>query len=262
MADRINILIWNEYYHETHNDYVRKIYPEGIHGQLKKKLEGEKDFNISTATLDEEPDHGLTQEVLDGTDVLIWWGHVKHEDVKDEVVERVHRRILSGMGFIGLHSTHLSKVFRRLMGTRCTLRWREDSNHERVWVVEPYHPIARGLGQYFEIPSTEMYGEHFDVPKPDDVVFISWFAGGEVFRSGITYTRGRGKIFYFRPGHEANPVYYNDDCVTVIKNAIRWVRFDGSTSVLDGTLEVEPLEDIEIKTPEEAAMDHPDWSDY
>jgi trehalose utilization protein len=172
-------------------------------------------------TLD-DPEQGLSEETLAQTDVLVWWGHVAHDQVRDELVDRVQRRVLEGMGLVVLHSGHHAKIFRRLMGTTCSLRWREDGLHERLWVVDPGHPIADGLPPYFEIPQDEMYGEHFDIPAPDAVVLISWFAGGEVFRSGCCFHRGRGKIFYFRPGHETFPVYYQKEVQQVIANGVRW----------------------------------------
>jgi trehalose utilization protein len=217
----IRITIWNEYRHEQHNPRVAAIYPEGIHTTLAAALHGLGGRNIRTATLD-EPEHGLTPDVLNTTDVLIWWGHTAHQEVSDEVVARVHSRVLDGMGLIVLHSGHFSKIFRKLMGTSCNLKWRESNDHERLWVVAPGHPIAEGLGEYIEIEREEMYGEYFDVPPPETLVFISWFSGGEVFRSGCCYTRGRGKIFYFRPGHETLPTYHHPEVQRVIANAAQW----------------------------------------
>ncbi|MDX6152305.1 ThuA domain-containing protein [Marinococcus sp. PL1-022] len=216
----MNITIWNENRHENKNPEVAKVYPKGIHGALADFLKDEADV-IRTATLD-EPEHGLTEDVLNDTDVLLWWGHIAHDEVEDAIVRRIQNRVLDGMGLIVLHSGHLSKIFRTLMGTGCDLKWREADERERLWVVEPGHPITEDIGEYIEMPKEEMYGEHFDIPAPDELVFISWFEGGEVFRSGATFTRGRGKIFYFRPGHETYPTYYNKDIQTVIKNAVRW----------------------------------------
>ncbi|MDN5277884.1 MAG: hypothetical protein PWR01_1849 [Clostridiales bacterium] len=221
MSKTIRVTVWNENRHEKTDKKVAEIYPKGIHGAIADFLSQESDFEVRTATLD-EPEHGLTKEVLDSTDVLIWWGHIAHNEVRDDVVDRVYDRVLNGMGLIVLHSGHFSKIFKKLMGTSCDLKWREIGEKERIWVVEPGHPIAEGLGEYFEIPQTEMYGERFDVPAPDTLVFISWFAGGEVFRSGCCYNRGRGKVFYFRPGHETFPIYYQPEVQRVIKNAVRW----------------------------------------
>jgi trehalose utilization protein len=127
------------------------------------------------------------------------------------------------MGLIVLHSGHHSKIFRTLMGTTCNLKWREADEHERLWVIETGHPIADGLPEHWEIEREEMYGEQFDIPAPDTLVFISWFPGGEVFRSGCCFYRGRGKIFYFRPGHETYPTYFDANVRRVIANAARWV---------------------------------------
>ena len=218
----IRLTIWSEYRHERHNPAIAKVYPDGMHNALAEGL-APYGFDIKTATLD-EPEHGLTGDVLDNTDVLTWWGHVAHEEVSDAIVDRVQERVLNGMGLIVLHSGHLSKIFRRLMGTGCMLLWREADEKERIWVVDPSHPICEGLPPYLEIPEAEMYGEHFDIPAPDNLVFISWFEGGEVFRSGCCYQRGQGKIFYFRPGHESYPMYYRDDIRKVIANAVNWAK--------------------------------------
>jgi trehalose utilization protein len=221
MVRRIMVTVWNENYHEKVNEKVSSIYPEGIHGTIAKFLSSQADMEVRTATLD-EPEHGLTDEVLNSTDVLTWWGHKKHKDVNDEVVEKIYKRVLDGMGLIVLHSGHFSKIFKKLMGTSCDLKWREVGERERLWVVNPGHPIVEGIGEYIEIPHTEMYGERFDIPQPDELVFISWFEGGEVFRSGCCYNRGRGKVFYFRPGHETFPIYHQIEVQKVITNAVRW----------------------------------------
>ncbi|MCY3915720.1 MAG: ThuA domain-containing protein [Chloroflexi bacterium] len=218
----LRVTVWHEYRHEKLDKQVADVYPEGIHGALAKGL-APYGFDIHTATLD-EPEHGLTQEALDNTDVLTWWGHMAHEEVSDEIVDRVQERVLNGMGLIVLHSGHLSKIFRRLMGTGCMLRWREADEKERIWTVDPSHPICDGLPEYIEIDEAEMYGEHFDIPPPDTLVFISWFEGGEVFRSGCCYQRGQGKIFYFRPGHETYPIFHLPIVHKVIANAINWAK--------------------------------------
>jgi trehalose utilization protein len=214
------VTVWNEYRQERSDPTVGAIYPDGIHGAIGAGLR-EAGFDFGTATLD-EPEHGLTDDVLAATDVLTWWGHTAHGEVADAVVERVHRRVLDGMGLIILHSGHHSKIFRRLMGTTCDLAWREAGERERLWVVDLSHPIAEGLGQSFVIDHEEMYGEPFDVPAPDRLVLVSWFQGGEIFRSGCCYRRGRGRIFYFRPGHETHPTYFHPDVRQVIANAVRW----------------------------------------
>ena len=218
----IRVTIYNEYRHEKESEVVHAVYPEGMHMAIKAFLEETGECVCRTATLD-EPEHGLTQEVLDNTDVLIWWGHCAHHLVSDEVVERVYQRVLHGMGFIALHSGHFSKIFKKLNGTGCDLKWRESGDKERIWITAPSHPIAAGLPEYFELPHEETYGEHFDIAKPDEVVFTSWFSGGEVFRSGVTFTRGNGRIFYFRPGHESFPTYYDKNVQRVIINGVKWV---------------------------------------
>jgi len=205
-------------------------------------LRGLPEIEVRTATLD-EPEHGLRDDVLNNTDVLIWWGHMAHKEVSDEVVEKVHRRIvLDGMGLIVLHSGHFSKIFKLLMGTTCNLKWREAGEKERIWVINPGHPIAEGLGEYFELEHTEMYGEPFDIPQPDELVFVSWFKGGEVFRSGCCFIRGRGRVFYFRPGHETLPIYHDSNVLKVIGNAVRWAAPSKGPKPTFGN--VRPLENL------------------
>lgn len=216
----IRVTVWNEFVHEREYEGIKEIYPNGIHGCIEEFLKIQKDIVAKCATLD-MPEHGLTDEILNNTDVLIWWGHAKHEAVSDEVTERVKNHVLGGMGLIALHSAHFSKIIKSLLGTSMTLKWR-DNDRERLWVTAPYHPIAAGIPEMIEIPREEMYGEFFDIPKPDDVVFTGWFSGGEVFRSGCTFTRGYGKIFYFQPGHEEYPIYHMENIQKIIVNAVRW----------------------------------------
>lgn len=226
----LNVTIFNENIHEQRNEQVRQVYPDGIHGAIAAHLRKQSDMTVRTATL-EQPEHGLTEAVLAETDVLLWWGHLAHDQVQDEIVDRVQQRVLRGMGLIALHSGHHSKIFRRLMGTTCSLAWREADEKERLWVVSPNHPITQGLDRFIEIPKAEMYGEFFDIPDPDELIFISWFQGGEVFRSGATWHRGQGRIFYFRPGHESYPIYYQKEVLQVLVNAIHWAQFRGNTAV-------------------------------
>lgn len=224
MMEQLKVTVWNEFVHEREQEEVAKVYPQGIHNAIKSMLDTEADFQVRTATLD-QPEHGLTQEVLDNTDVLLWWGHMAHHKVADEIVDRVYKRVLEGMGLIVLHSGHASKIFQRLMGAASgDLKWRESGDTEKIWLVSPSHPIAAGLPEMIEIDHEETYGEHFNIPDPDEVVFLSWFSGGEVFRSGCCFHRGRGKIFYFRPGHETYPIYYREDVAQVLKNGIRWAQ--------------------------------------
>jgi len=222
MSRVIRVTIWNEFRHEKKTDHpASEVYPEGMHNAIAAHLRKQPDMKVRTATLD-EPEHGLTDAVLAETDVMTWWGHIAHAEVSDEIVDKVHKKVLDGMGLIVLHSGHFSKIFRRLMGTTCDLKWREAGEKERLWVVDPSHPITEGLPEYFELPQAEMYGERFDIPQPDELLLISWFQGGEVFRSGCCWRRGRGRVFYFRPGHESYPIYKDGNVLKVIENGIRW----------------------------------------
>jgi trehalose utilization protein len=217
----IRALIWHEHRHEKKNKLVASLYPDGMHGALKKAFDGDAAVSVETALLD-DPEHGLQVDRLAKTDVLLWWGHMAHGDVQDEIVERVVKRVWEGMGLIVLHSGHFSKPFKRLMGTPCALKWREAGENERIWILNRNHPIAKGLPEQILIEHEEMYGEPFSIPEPMETVMISWFEGGEVFRSGCTWQRGAGKIFYFRPGHEAYPTYHNPQVLQVIRNAVHW----------------------------------------
>lgn len=245
MIKKIRVTVWNEYRHEREKEEIRKIYPEGIHGAIAAYLRENEDFVVRTATLD-EPEHGLTEEVLADTDVLIWWGHKAHGEVRDDIVEKVYNRVQAGMGLIVLHSAHASKIFSKICGTNSVgLKWREVGEKERLWVIEPGHPIVDGLGEYIEIPHEEMYGERFEIPAPDTLVFISWFEGGEVFRSGCCYNRGAGKVFYFRPGHETYPVYHQPEIKKVLENAVRWSAPISGPKPFYGN--AQPLEEIKTK---------------
>ena len=221
----IRVLVWGENRHEKVQPNVAAIYPDGMHATIAEGIRenlGDR-ASVETTTLD-DPEHGLTEEVLSNLDVLVWWGHAAHDEVADAVVERVHRHVLEGLGLVVLHSGHWSKIFGKLMGTTCTLRWRSDRDRELVWTIDPTHPIAQGIPNPIVIPEQEMYGEFFDVPKPDEIIFVSGFTGGEVFRSGITYRRGFGRIFYFSPGDQDYPVYHHQDVRKVIANGVEWVR--------------------------------------
>lgn len=221
MSQKIRVTVWNEFRHEKDTSHpAATIYPNGLHEPIIEHLQS-LGMEARGATLD-EPEHGLTNDVLDNTDVLIWWGHMAHDAVADEIVDRVQKRVLAGMGLIVLHSGHHSKIFRRMLGTTANLRWREADESERLWVVNPGHPIVEGIGPYIDLEAEEMYGEQFDIPEPDSLIFISWFQGGDVFRSGCTFERGRGRIFYFRPGHESYATYKNPEILRVISNAAKW----------------------------------------
>ena len=219
----IRVTVWNENRHEETDERIAKIYPDGIHGAIRDGLQqnlGSK-VDVRTAVLS-DVEHGLSEEILASTDVLTWWGHMAHGEVSDDVVERVHRHVLSGMGLLVLHSGHWSKIFIKLMGTSCTLRWRGAQDRELVWTIEPTHPIAQGIPHPLVIDEQEMYGEFFDIPAPEELIFLSSFSGGEVFRSGCTFRRGHGKIFYFSPGDQEYPVYHHKDIRRVLSNAVQW----------------------------------------
>ncbi len=248
----IKAVVWGENVHEQTNETVRGIYPDGIHGCIAAALNAADGISATTATLQEE-EHGLPASRLAETDVLLWWGHAAHGKVQDEIVERVAEQIWAGMGLIVLHSGHFSKIFKRVMGTPCNLKWREAGERERLWVINPRHPIAQGLPPSFELENEEMYGEPFGVPEPMETVFVSWFQGGEVFRSGLTYRRGAGKVFYFQPGHETYPTYHDATIQQVLVNAVRWAhnpqeRLQGVTDAPNVPVDKAP-ETLEARGP-------------
>jgi trehalose utilization protein len=228
----IRVTVWNEFRHEKSNPQVAGVYPHGIHEAIASHLRQSGDLIVSTATLD-EPEHGCSAARLNDTDVLIWWGHCAHDEVQDVVVDRLQQRVLAGMGLIALHSGHFSKIFRRLMGTTCNLKWRVADEREILWVTRPGHQIVQGINDHFVLPAEEMYGEFFDIPEPMETILISSFTGGEVFRSGCTWMRGAGKIFYFRPGHETFPTYYDANVLKIIGNAVRWASPTSTTKAAE-----------------------------
>ena len=225
----ISVIVWGENRHEQTEPSIAARYPDGMHGAIRQGIEEYlgADAEVTTVTLD-DPEHGLTEERLAAADVLIWWGHAAHDEVADEVVERVHRHVLAGLGLIVLHSGHFSKIFQKLMGTSCSLRWRGETDRELVWTVDPTHPIAQGVPHPLIIEEQEMYGEFFDIPVPDELIFISSFSGGEVFRSGCTWKRGHGRIFFFSPGDQEYPVYFQPEIRRVISNGVEWAATDRS----------------------------------
>lgn len=233
----IRVTVWNEFRHEKTDEKVKEIYPEGIHECIAEFLGKDTELSIRTATFD-MPEHGLTEEVLSNTDVLVFWNHMLQDEFEDKIAERVQNHVLAGMGLVVLHSGHYSKIMKRLLGTTMTLRWRH-GDRERLFCTCPTHPIAQGIPPFFDIPKEEMYGEFFDIPKPDDIVFTGWFAGGEVFRSGCTFLRGLGKIFYFQPGHEEYPTYYIPYIQKIINNAVHWCYSE--------TRRQKPLDNIAVK---------------
>lgn len=199
---------------------IRQVYPKGLMGTLAEALSKDPELEITMTNIF-EPEYGLPDELLERTDVLVWWSHVLQETIPDSLAMKIVQRVQKGMGFVPLHSAHKSKPFMYLLGTSGCLKWRE-GDFCRVWTAMPSHPIAQGIPEYIELKEEEMYGEPFDIPRPDDNIFISWYRGGELFRSGCTWTRGYGRIFYFQPGHETSPNYHNEYIQKIIDQGIHW----------------------------------------
>ncbi|MBQ9745123.1 MAG: ThuA domain-containing protein [Clostridia bacterium] len=220
----IKVTVWNEFYHEKTEEKVKAVYPEGMHKTIAEFLGKNEDMQVRTITLDDE-NCGITDELLEDTDVMIWWGHVRHGQVPDEIAVKVKEAVLRGMGIIFLHSAHHSKPFKLLMGTTCNLGWRESDDKERLWIIDHNHPIMEGItDRYFELEGEETYMEPFGIPDPDKLLMVGWYNGGEVFRSGCIWHRENGKVFYFQPGHETYPTFYNENVQRVITNAVRWAK--------------------------------------
>ena len=219
---KLQVTIWNEYRHERAEEACRAIYPNGIHGCIKEFLDKQPDLEVRLAALD-DPQQGLPDEVLNNTDVLMWWGHVAHHEVDDALVEKIRQRVYTGkMGLIVMHSGHHSKVFRQVVGTNGNLSWGRDQK-EIVWNLLPSHPIAAGIPDHFTL-FEELYAEPFYIPQPDATVFGSWYEDGYIFRSGVCYLRGAGRVFYFQPGHEYCRSYYDPYVQRILTNAVYWAK--------------------------------------
>ncbi len=217
----INVTIWNEFRHEKTSERVKAIYPNGLHAAIKEYLDTDEELSVRLAALDDEY-QGLPDDVLNDTDVLVWWGHMHHGEVDDELVKKICTRVYTGkMGFIALHSGHHSKPFKALIGASGNLGWGREQK-EIVWTLMPSHPIAAGIPDHFTIDEEELYAEPFYIGQPEELVFGSWFEDGYILRSGACFIRGAGKIFYFQPGHESCPSYYNPYVQRIIKNAVHW----------------------------------------
>jgi len=219
--EKIKVTIFNEHIHEQKIPEKMTQYPNGLHGAIAQAFKDDDRFTVRYALM-EEPDQGLPNELLDDTDVLIWWGHCAHAKVEDRIADKVQERVLNGMGLIALHASHKSKPMVKLLGTPNNIKWRVADDSERVWVIEPSHPIAKGLPESFLLDREEMYGEPITYARPDHVIFMSWYSGGEIGRSGNIWYRGNGRIFYFQPGHETNKSFQNENVQKIIKNAVRW----------------------------------------
>jgi trehalose utilization protein len=221
----MRVVVFNEGFHERTEPEVARRYPDGIGGAVASAVaEHAGAGTTALAVTQDEPGYG---EAALGADVLVWWGHARHHEVPDELAAALRDRVLAGMGLVVLHSGMGSKLFKALMGTSCALRWRHGDDRHLVWTVQPGHPIAAGVPHPIVLAADEMYSEPFDVPPPDELVFISSFSGGEVLRSGACWTRGSGRIFFFGPGDQGYPVYQHPEVRRVIGNAVRWAAPTG-----------------------------------
>ncbi|GHU07892.1 trehalose utilization protein ThuA [Spirochaetia bacterium] len=221
MGSKIRVTVWNEYGKEQEGKEVSDVYPNGMHEAIAAFLNKDPEISAKTSTM-RDSEQGLSEALLAETDVMLWWGHIHHNEVEEKYVQRVIDSVHSGMGIIFLHSAHQSRPFLRLLGTSGRLSWREANERERLWTATPGHPIAQGVPEQFVIEHDEMYSEPFGIPEPLSTVFIGWFQGGNVLRSGVTFMRNNGRIFYFQPGHETFPVYHNVHVQRILTNAVKW----------------------------------------
>ena len=203
MTTPLRITVWNEFRHEKDTTHpASTIYPNGIHAAIAEGLRANAGFTVHTATLD-EPEHGLAEAVLAETDVLFWWGHMAHGAVSDAIVERVYARVLDGMGLVVLHSGHFSKIFKKLMGTSCDLKWREADDNERIWVLEPGHPIAAGLGETIELAEEEMYVSASIFPRPKRWCSSAGLRAAKCFAAAAVTPVGAAKSSISAPATKA-----------------------------------------------------------
>jgi len=215
-AGKMRVLCWSE------RTEPANVYPQGINGAIAGFLRRSADLDVRTASIN-DGEQGIGKAAIDATDVLVWWGHLKHKDIDDAHVAEVIRQIRErGLGFIGLHSTQGAKVFTGALGCSGEIGgWREDGKREFLKCVAPSHPIAQGLGD-FTLAQTEMYNEPFQVPPPEKTIFFSYWEGGEQFRSCNVWSAGKGRVVYFRPGHESFPIYHQELPLRVVKNSVTW----------------------------------------
>jgi trehalose utilization protein len=214
------VVVWSE------GTAPKSVYPNDINGAVAEGLKDLSGWEVVKAGLS-DPDQGLPDKLLQRADVLIWWGHQKHGDVKDELVDKIVKRVKEdGMGFIALHSSHFAKPNKKLMGTACS--WKAyvlDSTTLKITVKSPDHPIAKGIKD-FTIDHSERYSDPYAVPTPKAVVFegtASLKKGGtDTSQIGLTWEIGKGKVFYFQAGHETNPVFMDPNVRQIMSNAVQW----------------------------------------
>jgi len=213
---KLRVLLWSERTEPV------EIYPTGINGALADYLNKQDGIEAKTAQLS-DPEAGLGEAALANADVLIWFGHKKHKDVPDEIVERVVRHIRErGLGFIALHSAHYSKPLK--VALQASGSWSDYQNRgwaEQVWVVSPNHPLAKGLKD-FTLPKEEIYTEPFDVPAPEAVILEATWPSGHRTRECMVWTLGKGRFVYLRPGHEEYPTFFIPEMQRLISNAVLW----------------------------------------
>ncbi len=246
MDRKIRVTVWNEFEDEIRKPDILELYPGGVHEHIASFLRKEEDMEVRTATFKDEIAFGIPDEVIDRTDVLILYSHMLQDMVSDERVQKVIDRVVNeGMGLIVLHSGLWNKLTQRLIGPGGYNGYREIRERERVWVVDQGHPIAKDLPIYFDFAHSEMYGEPATFPAPDELIFLSWYQGGEAARSGMTWRRGAGKIFYFSPGHARYDVMHSEYYQRVVINAVRWVAPTQKIEQINRSAKLPAIEPIE-----------------
>lgn len=214
------VVVWSE------GTAPKDVYPNDINGAIAEGLADMPGWEVITASI-KDPDQGISDDLLKRTDVLIWWGHKKHGLVKNALVAKIENRVKNeGMGFISLHSSHFAKPNKALMGTECSWgAYEGDSSNLRVTVADPVHPIAKGVADFTTVHE-ERYSEPYAVPEPEAVVFTGVHeikkGGEDPSRIGLCWHVGKGKFFYFQAGHETNPIFYDKNVRTIMRNAVEW----------------------------------------
>ncbi|MEZ5042821.1 MAG: alpha/beta hydrolase fold domain-containing protein [Saprospiraceae bacterium] len=277
---KIKVVVWDE-----RQKKQQKAYPDFMGNHIADYLKKNDLLRVYSVGLD-DPEQGLSDEVLENCEVMIWWGHVRHPEISVATSKKLIERVKAGtLEMIFLHSAHWANPFveamnevtrQRVEAKYATLEaqvtiefvtppdslrfrvpklgemvkpaiyerkfpdgqlkvkvdmptcifpfYRADGKPSTVITLQPKHPIAKGIPSQFTIPATEMYDEPFHVPDPDEVIFEERWETGEWFRSGSLWNVGKGKVFYFRPGHETYKVYYEVMPLKIIENTVLWMK--------------------------------------
>jgi trehalose utilization protein len=273
-AAPVRVLVWDE-----RQPQQKEAYPDFLGNVIAKHLDSLDGIEVRSVGIDDDQ-QGLSADNLDWAQVLIWWGHARHADIKQETARDIVERIKSGkLSLVALHSAHWSMPFVEAMNERvredakrrfpgekiqfdfvpppgryvptkdsvvtpayyaykqrgeivrvridmpsCIFpEYRADGAPSTIEVLKPDHPLAKNLPTSFVMQHTEMYNEPFHVPEPDEVILKESWKTGESFRSGCLWKIGKGRVFYFRPGHETFGIFLQREPLQVVANAVQWL---------------------------------------